>query len=56
MEIVKYTEFRSNFAYWFDKVVFTKKGIIIKPKSDNELVLMLLDEYNSLKESVLIKQ
>jgi len=51
METVNYTEFRSNLKYWFDKVVNDVSDIIIKRKSGKDLVLISLDEYNSLKET-----
>jgi antitoxin YefM len=51
METVNYTDFRSNLKYWFDKVINDVSDIIIKRKSGKDLVLISLDEYNSLKET-----
>lgn len=51
METVNYTDFRSNLKYWFDKVIDDVSDIIIKRKSGKDLVLISLDEYNSLKET-----
>lgn len=51
MEIVNYTDFRSNLKHWFDKVINDVSDIIIKRKSGKDLVLISLDEYNSLKET-----
>lgn len=51
MEIVNYTDFRSNLKFWFDKVVNDVSDIIIKRKNGKDLVLISLDEYNSLKET-----
>ena len=51
MEIVNYTDFRSNLKHWLDKVVNDVSDIIIKRKSGKDLVLISLDEYNSLKET-----
>lgn len=51
METVNYTNFRSNLKYWFDKVVNDVSDIIIKRKNGKDLVLISLDEYNSLKET-----
>ena len=51
METVNYTDFRSNLKYWFDKVVNDVSDIIIKRKGGKDLVLISLDEYNSLKET-----
>lgn len=51
METVNYTDFRSNLKHWFDKVVNDVSDIVIKRKSGKNLVLISLDEYNSLKET-----
>ncbi len=51
METVNYTDFRSNLKHWFDKVINDVSNIIIKRKSGKDLVLISLDEYNSLKET-----
>lgn len=51
METVNYTDFRSNLKHWFDKVVNDVGDIVIKRKSGKDLVLISLDEYNSLKET-----
>ncbi len=51
METVNYTDFRSNLKHWFDKVVNDVSDIIIKRKGGKDLVLISLDEYNSLKET-----
>lgn len=51
METVNYTDFRSNLKHWFDKVVDDVSDIIIKRKGGKDLVLISLDEYNSLKET-----
>ncbi|MDB4207510.1 type II toxin-antitoxin system prevent-host-death family antitoxin [Flavobacteriaceae bacterium] len=51
METVNYTDFRSNLKHWFDKVVNNVSDIIIKRKNGKDLVLISLDEYNSLKET-----
>ncbi len=51
METVNYTDFRSNLKDWFDKVVNDASDIIIKRKNGKDLVLISLDEYNSLKET-----
>ena len=51
METVNYTDFRSNLKHWFDKVVNDVSDIIIKRKKGKDLVLISLDEYNSLKET-----
>lgn len=51
METVNYTEFRSNLKHWFDKVINDVSDIVIKRKNGKDLVLISLDEYNSLKET-----
>ena len=51
MEIVNYTDFRSNLKHWFEKVINDVSDVIIKRKNGKDLVLISLDEYNSLKET-----
>ena len=51
METVNYSNFRSNLKYWFDKVIDNVSELIIKRKGGKDLVLISLDEYNSLKET-----
>lgn len=51
MEIVNFTEFRSNLKNWLDKAVDDVCDIVIKRKNGKDLVLISLDEYNSLKET-----
>lgn len=51
METVNYTDFRTNLKHWFDKVVDDVSDVIIKRKNGKDLVLISLDEYNSLKET-----
>ena len=51
MEIVNYTDFRANLKHWFDKVINDVSDVIIKRKNGKDLVLISLDEYNSLKET-----
>ncbi|MDZ7613401.1 MAG: type II toxin-antitoxin system Phd/YefM family antitoxin [Flavobacteriaceae bacterium] len=51
METVNYTDFRSNLKYWFDIVINDASDVIIKRKSGKDLVLISLDEFNSLKET-----
>ena len=52
METVNYKDFRSNPKHWFDKVINGVSNIIIKRKGGKDLVLISLDEYNSLKETI----
>ncbi|SDG46891.1 type II toxin-antitoxin system Phd/YefM family antitoxin [Psychroflexus sediminis] len=51
MEIVNYSNFRSNLKHWFDKVIDDVSDVVIKRKNGKDLVLISLDEYNSLKET-----
>jgi antitoxin YefM len=51
MEIINYTDFRANLKHWFDKVVNDVSDVVIKRKGGKDLVLISLDEYNSLKET-----
>lgn len=51
METVNYTEFRSNLKHWFDRAVNDLTSIVIKRKGGKDLILVSLDEYNSLKET-----
>ncbi|TXE16860.1 type II toxin-antitoxin system prevent-host-death family antitoxin [Psychroserpens burtonensis] len=51
METVNYSEFRSNLKHWFDRVVDNVSDLVIKRKGGKDLVLISLDEYNSLKET-----
>ncbi|WP_299016046.1 type II toxin-antitoxin system prevent-host-death family antitoxin [uncultured Polaribacter sp.] len=51
METVNYKDFRSNLKHWLDKVINDLSDIIIKRKGGKDLVLISLDEYNSLKET-----
>lgn len=51
MEIINYTDLRSNLKYWLDKVLDDVTGLVIKRKGKRNLILIPLDEYNSLKET-----
>jgi len=51
METVNYTDFRANLKHWFEKVINDVSDIVIKRKNGKDLVLISLDEYNSLKET-----
>jgi len=51
MEIINYTDLRSNLKHWLDKVIDDVNELVIKRKGSKDLVLISLDEYNSLKET-----
>lgn len=51
MKVVNYTDLRLNLKKWLDLVVDDVEEIIIKRKNNKDLVLISLEEYNSLKET-----
>jgi antitoxin YefM len=51
MDMVNYSEFRANLKYWFDKVINDMSDVVIKRKGGKDLVLISLNEYNSLRET-----
>jgi len=51
MKVVNYTDLRVNLKSWMDWVVNDVEELIIKRKDQKDLVLIPLDEYNSLKET-----
>ena len=51
MKVVNYTDLRLNLKKWMDLVVNNVEEVIIKRKDNKDLVLIPLDEYNSLKET-----
>ena len=51
MKVINYTELRLNLKYWLDSVVDDVEEVIIKRKNQKDLVLISLDEYNSLIET-----
>jgi len=51
MEVINYTDLRSNLKHWLDKVLDDVSELVIKRKGKKNLVLIPLDEYNSLKET-----
>lgn len=51
MKVVNYTDLRLNLKKWLDLVVNDVEELIIKRKNNKDLVLISLDEYNSLKET-----
>lgn len=51
MKVVSYTDLRMNLKKWLDFVVDDFEELIIKRKDNNDLVLISLDEYNSLRET-----
>ncbi|TKB99232.1 type II toxin-antitoxin system Phd/YefM family antitoxin [Pedobacter cryophilus] len=51
MKVVNYTDLRLNLKKWMDLVVNDVEELIIKRNNNKDLVLISLDEYNSLKET-----
>lgn len=51
MKVVNYTDLRLNLKKWFDLVVNDLEEVVIKRKDNRDLVLISLEEYNSLKET-----
>ncbi len=51
MKVVNYTELRVNLKKWMDLVIDDVEELIIKRKNNKDLVLISLEEYNSLKET-----
>jgi antitoxin YefM len=51
MKVVNYTDLRVNLKKWMDIVINDVEELIIKRKNNKDLVLISLDEYNSLKET-----
>ena len=51
MKVVNYTELRLNLKHWLDSVIDDVEEVIIKRKDQKDLVLISLEEYNSLVET-----
>lgn len=51
MKVVNYTDLRINLKKWMDLVIDDVEELIIKRKDNKDLVLISLEEYNSLKET-----
>ncbi len=51
MEIINYSELRSNLTHWLNKVINDMSELVIKRKGQKDVVLISLEEYNSLKET-----
>ena len=50
MKVVNYKQLKLNLKYWLDSVV-ADVGLIINQKNKSDLVLISLQEYNSLVET-----
>lgn len=52
MKVANYTEFRTGLKEYLDDVENNNETLIIKRKSGNGAVIISLDEYNALMETV----
>ena len=51
MKVINDTDLRINLKKWMDSVTDDREEIIVKRKDNKDLVLISLDEYNSLNET-----
>ena len=51
MKIANYTELRNNLRAFFDAVIDDTDTVVVNRSGGKGVVLMSLDEYNSLKET-----
>jgi len=51
MKVVNYTELRLNLKHWLNSVIDDMEEVVIKRKDQEDLVLISLEEYNSLVET-----
>jgi len=51
MKVINFADFRLDLKKWLDKTVDDFQQIIVKRKSGKDVVLISLEEYNSLKET-----
>ena len=51
MKVINYTDLRLNLKKWLNLVVDNAEELIITRKDQKDLVLISLEEYNSLKET-----
>jgi antitoxin YefM len=52
MEVLNYTEFRSNLAENLNKVVSDSEVLVVSRGKGKNVVVMSLDEYNAFKETI----
>jgi len=52
MEVLNYTEFRKNLAHNLDKVNDDAETVIVSRTKGKNVVIMALEEYNSLMETL----
>ena len=51
MKVINYTELRLNLKHWMNSVIDDVEEVIIKRKNQKDVVLISLEEYNSLVEA-----
>ena len=51
MQVISITELQNNFARIFDNVYYDKEEVIIHRKNKENIVMISLEEYNSIKET-----
>jgi len=51
MKIVNYSELKSNLKHWLNSVIDDVEEVVIKRKDQQDLILISLEEYNSLMET-----
>ncbi len=51
MKVINYTELRLNLKHWLNSVIDDVEEVIIKRKDQKDLILISLEEYNSLVET-----
>jgi antitoxin YefM len=51
MRVINYTDLRLNLKKWMDCVTDDSEEVIITRKDNKHVVLISIDDYNSLKET-----
>ena len=51
MQVMNFTEVRNNLKSIFDSVVQNSEEVIVNRKNGENVVIISLDEYNSMKET-----
>ena len=51
MQVISVTELQNNFARVFDNVYYDNEEVIIHRKNKENIVMISLEEYNSIKET-----
>lgn len=51
MKTANYSELRNNLKYYLDSVINDSEPLLVHRSGDNSVVVISLDEYNSIKET-----